>query len=309
MTRAQSAITQIGLSQLPRLAGLMDRSNESRTYGCADRHFWHYRVTDFSNARMQEMALAFVIAYQVPLEGNRFYQKAVVKEWVKAASAFWVKKAHANGAVDESYPGEKHFCATAFGVWSLSEAFLVLKEPLTVSLDQSGEFLMRHHNEDVANQTAAAAAALYNLHTLTQNPRYKIGFEEKMALLSKLQGVDGGFMEYGGFDCGYNSITLSLLADLYQKNPDPHIKQMAQACLRCLEQHIKDDGTFDINVMSRRTQFLYPSGFKVFASPIYQKILTGLTQDAILNPVWMDDRYCVPLTNDYLLCSSIKDGA
>jgi hypothetical protein len=53
--------------------------------------------------------------------------------------------------------------------------------------------------------------------------------------------------------------------------------------------------------MSRQTAFLYPFSFKFINSPTLEKIQKGLENDMILNPDWLDDRYVIGLTNDYLM--------
>ena len=53
--------------------------------------------------------------------------------------------------------------------------------------------------------------------------------------------------------------------------------------------------------MSRKTQFIYPYGFAVFEKfSVLQKLENGLERNLILNPTWMDDRYCIAFTLDYL---------
>ena len=66
---------------------------------------------------------------------------------------------------------------------------------------------------------------------------------------------------------------------------------------------IEDNGYFSPEGMSRKTQFLYPLGFAAFAPAILQTIEKGLLENAILNPSWLDDRYCIPLTANYLLAA------
>ncbi len=295
----------VGLSQLPRILGLMDRQPSSDTYGCVDRPFWHYKTTDFSNARMQEACLVLTMAFLIDDLHNRFYQREEMKEWALAAIKFWVKKRHGDGSTDESYPFEHHFCSTAFTLYSVTETLLRLNLhtlPLGGDdLNNTGRFLLKHHNLDVANQMACAAAALYNLFLITKDKKYEAGYEEKIARLFKMQDAKGFFNEYGGFDLGYDSITLSFLADLFKKTGRKDIETAAKKCVNHLSPLIDADGYYTCDGMSRETQFLYPFGFLMFAPDILKRMERGISENIILNPSWMDDRYCIPLTANYLL--------
>jgi hypothetical protein len=147
---------------------------------------------------------------------------------------------------------------------------------------------------------ACAAEALHNLFLLTGDQKFQIGSEEKIAQLLSMQKEDGAFCEYGGFDLGYDSITLSFLASLFKKTKRDDLKRAALRVIEHAAHYIQDDGYFTSTEMSRNTQFLYPYGFSVFEKSILTKIEKGLQESVILNPSWLDDRYCIPLTANYL---------
>ena len=48
---------------LPRILGLIDRDIDSETYGCCDRNFWMYKITDFSSGIIQQCSLTFSLLY------------------------------------------------------------------------------------------------------------------------------------------------------------------------------------------------------------------------------------------------------
>ena len=300
--------SDIALGQVPRILGFMDRDPRSATYGCCDRAFWHYKTMDFSNARFQEAALVLALVFAAEVPGNRFYRSQALHSWAMAAMAFWVKRAHRDGSVDESYPFERHFCATAFGLYALTESLLLLQEKLPWDLTRAGNFLVRHNNPDVANQMACAAQALHNLFLLTGEQKFQAGSEQKIAQLLSMQAKDGAFCEYGGFDLGYDSITLGFLASLFKKTMREDLKRAALRLIEHAAPHIQDDGYFSPQEMSRQTQFLYPYGFSVFDKSILEKIAKGLQENVLLNPAWLDDRYCVPLTANYMqtACDEVR---
>ena len=292
---------QVGFSQLPRILGLIDRSPGSSTYGCADRHYWHYKTIDFSNARMQEACLVLVLAFLKNDPANYFYRKIKMKEWALASINYWTQKRHCDGSTDESYPFEHHFCSTAFTLYAVTETLLRLDLKPQWDLANTGNFLLRHHNMDVANQMACAAEALYNLFLITNDKKYKTGYEEKIFRLLTMQDPKGFFCEYGGFDLGYDSITLSFLAEIFKKTGRNDIEVAAKKCVAHLNPFIDDEGYYLSERMSRETQFLYPYGFSVFSSDILRRLELGISKNRILNPAWMDDRYCIALTANYLM--------
>ena len=55
---------QIILLEVPKILSLLDRDEDSPTYGCFDRNFWHYKLNDYSNARMQEVCLILAFCHQ-----------------------------------------------------------------------------------------------------------------------------------------------------------------------------------------------------------------------------------------------------
>ncbi len=292
---------EIGLSQIPRILGLMDRKPNSKTYGCFDRYYWHYKILDFPNIRFQEAVLALAVVYLQDHPVNRYKGSRIFREWVKAGVNFWAKARHKDGSLDESYPFERHFCATAMSCYSVTEALLLLNIQNQWDFTTTGNWLIGLDNIEVGNQMAGAAAALFNIYLITNNEKYRIGYEKKLKTLLAIQGRNGFFPEYGGLDVGYCSITLSFLAALYSKTRDEKIKESANKCLNYIKPFIDDDGYYNPNEMSRKTQFLYPSGLSFFAESILNKIVNGLKKNVILNPSWMDDRYCVPFTVDYLM--------
>ena len=300
---AGNTLLECACGQLPRILGFGDFDPTSRTYGCTDRTFWHYRTVDFVNARFQETALVLALAYTIGHEGNRFYRHPALKEWSLAAIRFWAGLRHRDGSLDESYPNEHHFCATALSCFAVTEALLRLEAGPECDMTSTGRFLLANDNPDVSNQTAGAAAALYNLYRLTGDVTYLEGCEKKLALLLARQSQRGFFVEYDGFDAGYCTITLSFLAALYAETGRDDIRRAALRCVHFLSDSIAADGYVSPEGMSRMTQFVYPYGLSVFAPELFFRVIAGLEAETLLNPAWMDDRYCVAMTADYLLAA------
>ncbi|MBI4437322.1 MAG: hypothetical protein HY590_07920 [Candidatus Omnitrophica bacterium] len=290
---------QIVLSQIPRLLGLGDRDPFSETYGCFDRVFWHYRLIDFPNARFQEACWPLSLLYRHSFEGNLYYQNEKVRQWTEAAIRFWASHRHRDGSLDEAYPNERGFCVTAFSTFAVTEAMLLLQIRVP-NLEKTGRWLLGHDQPFVANQMAASAVALLNLYQLTNEKRYLRASQERISTLLSSQDETGFFPEYGGADIGYLSLTLACLAHYWRQTKEGPLWESMGRALKFLEERVEEDGHYDYRQTSRKTQFLYSYGLAISDSPPLERLTQGLEQGTLLNPVWLDDRYFIQLTTDYL---------
>lgn len=284
-----------GLRVLPRVLGLGDRDEGSKTYGCFDRSYWHYRLSDFPSAWFQSACHLLALAYSLEAADNPFFRNENIRRWCLAAAHFLLCRAHGDGSVDEAYPNESSYCATAFSAFHLSRTLLILKEKPDERALKMARWLMGRDNPRAANQDAAAIAALLNFSVLTGSDSFAESAREKLDGLARRQHVSGYLPEYDGYDIGYLSRTLSLLAHGVHK-PDA----MMERALNFLEDKIGDLGQFSIEGTSRRTQYLYPYAFVVWKHPIAGRIAEGLSRNLLIRPDWLDDRYVISLAIDYL---------
>lgn len=288
------------LSQVPRILGLIDRDESSKNYGCCDRYYWHYRFHDFSNARFQEVSLLLALLFKYNFEDNPFFGNKKILSWALGAIKFWERIRNKDGSVNEAYPFERSFCATSLSTFAITEAMLILGINEPIELKTTGLWLKRNNNINVANQMAGSAISLFNIYLLTGDTIFKEASEKKIEFLIKNQNSDGYFLEYGGMDIGYQSLTLSLLVRYYKKAKSTLVFESLEKGIRALEKVILNDGSFDYSMTSRKTQFLYPYCFIMPNNNIIDKHITGLKENKVLEPGWLDDRYVVPLTTDYL---------
>jgi hypothetical protein len=255
---------------------------------------------------LQEAGLLFALAYAAPLVGNRFHNKLSMRDWSRAAWRFWLSRRNNDGSVAEAYPNERSFCGTSFTAAGFVETVALLggasvwAEELVQSSD-TFNWLARHSSPDVANQMAASLLALTGYAKLTAQPAIIEAARRRRAEFLTSTWHDGTFPEYGGFDAGYQSITLSVLTRILRLAPDPELDSAAMRGERLLRDAIDDLGRVDIGRNSRGTQFIYPYGLSARASPATAHIAAGIAADTILRPTWMDDRYCIGMASDYLL--------
>jgi len=287
---------------IKRIIGFIDTDPASITFGCADRNFWHYKLNDCSNARYQEACLILAFAYS---DKNCFlYKNDKLLGLIKVMINFWLIKSNRNGSVDEVYPYEQSFCATAFGAYIISETIELLNlktDEWRIKLERTGEWLKKNANWHISNQIAASAIGLYNLGKLLKREDFLPESEKRVEYLIAAYDKNKYFPEYGGFDLGYCSITMSCLSRLYQKTGKSGILSCLKKTAEDFDKLLDKYGNYDNMNMSRNTAFLYPFGFKLAKIDVLDKIKAGLETDAILNPDWLDDRYVIGLSNDYLM--------
>jgi hypothetical protein len=280
---------------------LIDRNPKSRTFGCGDRYYWHYKMIDFPNVRFQEACLLLCLLYNNKIENNRYYQNENVKKWIGGLIDFWFRIQRRNGSFDEAYPFEHSFCGTAFSAMAVSECMLIVQDLYSSKISKAGDWLARNNNSQVANQMAAAALALHNIHRLTGDSLYLKAAEKKMDLLLASQSNDGFFPEYGGYDIGYLSITLSCMALYWQRTESARLVQPLRRAQGFVESFLDENGDFDNSGTSRKTKFIYHLGLKILRSQAVSALENGLKHKLILNPGWMDDRYVIPFASDYIM--------
>jgi len=292
----------IGLSQAYRILGLGDRDPHSPTYGCFDRYYWHYRQVDFVNARFQEASHYLALLYHYPHPQNRFHHQSQIAEWANAAVRFWARIQRGDGSFDEYWPFERSFCVTSFTLYAATETCRLLSlSPPETAVRKAAIWLANHENPLVLNQMAASAVALYLSGELLRDDSILAAARKRIDRVLSLQNPAGYFEEYGGYDIGYLSITLSCLAKYYERSGDERLVAAMQRGFRFLDDKIAQNGTFDYQSTSRKTQYLYPFGFRFMQEwQLLSRHAVGLKNNDVLTPAWCDDRYCLPLAIDYL---------
>jgi hypothetical protein len=291
------------LTLLERILGQCDRAPESSTFGSFDRYHWCYKLHDLANARFQEAAQYLAMA--APLVDA--WAREPLRKLAGAAISRWAAIRHGEGCVDEVYPNERSFCATAMSAQACSGAWLELDAPPKVDFTPTGRWLAANANPDLANQMAGACLALERMALISGRDQFRTAARKKFLAIAARQLPSGCYEEYGGEDLGYATITLALLAQYHRLRPDRDVEDSMLACAAWLDAKVGPDGLYDWKSTSRGTQFLYPSGLAYLGSPVLLKLAHGLRQGIALNPLWMDDRYCIPMAADYLLAARILE--
>jgi len=300
----------IVLKQMPRLLGQLDRNPMSRTYGCFDRQYWHYKTTDFPCARYQEAVLTLAMLYKIKHKKNPFFSNPKIKEWINAALDFWCRIPGHDGTLSEWYPNEHSFVATAFGAYATAETLLIMGRDVRDSgkvirkLSVMGNWLAKREEKLAQNQECGAAAALYNIFLLTENDKYKQYALNKAKRLAETQSDEGWFNEYGGADIGYLSVALYYLAELHEKSRFVPLKKTMEKATDFLSYFVHPDMTFGGVYGSRNTEYMIPYPFELAgsgaATMIASHVRSSIMKRSSISPASLDDRYLSYIGYKYL---------
>ena len=307
---AAEPFARAALDVVPRVLGLCDRDPASSSVGCCDRYHWHYKFLDFPNARFQEAGLLFALAFADATPSNPFAGRQSLAQWARDAWSFWLGARNSDGSVAEAYPHERSFCATAFCAAAFVETAGMLgvgDESWRPALKQARNtfvWLGEHENAEVANQMAASYQALVGYQKLVDDPAIARLRVQRRERLLALAGTNGDFPEYGGWDAGYQSITLSSIArSLDVGGPDDDLRDVLRKGVELLEQRIDAEGGVDPRSNSRSTQYVYPHALAWVGSKAIDRLVAGLRSQRLLQPSWLDDRYCIAMAIDYFFAA------
>ncbi|MCP4747091.1 MAG: hypothetical protein GY874_13275 [Desulfobacteraceae bacterium] len=267
-TEKKNIFLQKALEDIPKLFTLLDRNPHSPTYGCFDRNYWHYKIIDFPSGMAQEFIFPLALAYDTGSSGNPYYKKRVLKDWVRAAMAFAAKSAHKDGSCDDYYPFERASGAAAFSVLAFVESYKLMgfHDPeLVAFFSKRADWLADHmESGQLSNHQALITLCLELLGRLLKTDRWSRQKNKRLELVLAWQNEEGWFQEYEGFDPGYHTLTVLLLAWLHQLDTGNQLLQRAVSkavdlALECMH----PDGTYGGEYGSRNTNNYFSYGFEL----------------------------------------------
>ncbi|NJN87884.1 MAG: hypothetical protein HC881_18290, partial [Leptolyngbyaceae cyanobacterium SL_7_1] len=211
---------------LARVLTQMDRDPDSPTFGCFDRHYWHYKIRDFPSAILQQGIFTLEAVRRGHVQSNTPPQ--LLETWSVGAVQALGRQVSPRGAVDEYYPFERSYPAAAFGLYAIARVLVdwqtiaphLLEQVVWQPLQRLTRHLTRRIEQGAINQQAAALAGLA---LATQVPALASAVNGLAAHADRLfqgQHSEGWFNEYGGPDFGYLTVTLDALTDYYDATKD-----------------------------------------------------------------------------------------
>ena len=154
------------LREVERIVSWQDRESFSPTYGCFDRTYWGWKFTDFSGARFQEGVYSLAHLFHHEFPGNSLAGSARIFDWMLAGMGYWRRLQHSDGSFDEAYPHEHSLAATAFTLFYVGEAFLLVKDAIPVEQKQ----LLRHTMAKAGDWPRAAKMRVSKRRFMAPNP-------------------------------------------------------------------------------------------------------------------------------------------
>jgi len=297
------------ISQIPKILILQDRNPHSPTYGCFDRNFWHYKIIDFPSGMAQEFVWPLALAYETNVINNPFYKKPAIKEWVEAGILFASRNAHTDGSCDDYFPYERAVGAAAFSLLACVESYKLLDikdETALQFFEKRGDWLANSQESGkLSNHQALIILCLELLSRLFNTTKWDRLREERLERLLSWQSPEGWFQEYEGCDPGYLTLTISLLARLYELRSTPKLKEALVRAVNFAWHFLHPDGSYGGEYGSRNTYNFFPHGFELIgrwmpeALSINDHFLIGLYKG--LSPCYCDDHIIGHHTWNYLL--------
>jgi len=290
-------------TQVKRVLTQLDRDKDSPTYGCFDRNCWHYKIRDFPSSILQQGV--FVTEYL-----RRHYQETGLVsekkagEWSLAAINALAKQVRSGGRVDEYYPYEDSYPASAFSLYAVMRVLLdwknsnsdLIAEVEWEGLSRLAKNLATREEPNAANQYATGLAGLAMAAKLPE-----MGISEKVYIqhaskLFSLQHAEGWFNEYGGPDFGYLCVTIDALTDYYDVTSDERAPVAIERAIDFMARLVGVDGELPWTLNARNTDYVVPYGLVRAArnNPVASWLVHELFRN-INKPVhWIwstDDRY------------------
>ena len=297
------------LAQIPKILTLLDRNAHSPTYGCFDRNFWHYKIIDFPSGMAQELVWPLALAMTCDAQENPYFKREVFREWIEAGILFAARSAHADGSCDDFFPYEKAGGAAAFSLLACVESYVLLglrNEEMLRFFHRRAEWLARHHESGrLTNHQALIALCLEQVGRLLSTGVWEKAKEKRLRRVLKWQDDEGWFQEYEGADPGYHTLTIGLLAQIYELTPSDEIKAALEKAIEFASEFVHPDGSFGGEYTSRNTYNFFPHGFELAsrwvpaATQINDQFLRGLQNG--LAPCYADDHAIGHHTWSYLL--------
>lgn len=290
---------------------LFDRDPYSKTFGYADRLYWGWKVSDFSNGTMQGAVLSLATGLKLSekYRKNKNIVLDVIRSGILACEHIMAK----NGSMVEAYPGENSFCVTALVAHDILRTLRILGDDLEEEFHKKAisivepmiDFITKNDEEHaiISNHLATGLAAieLWNACTEEKNTRAN----ELLEIIASHQSDEGWFKEYEGPDPGYQTLCTYYLASAKEAGNSLSSLDM-DGSLEFLSKFVHPDGSIGGFYGSRNTKVLYPGGLEYFKNQnetcindALALIYNGFAAKNHLLPQNIDIGNYIPLINSY----------
>lgn len=295
----QESCRLLAAQTLPRILSQIGRDENVPDYGCCDRNHHHYKIRDFSSIIIQQGGYA---AYCASLLPENAPIADGLRRTAKAACLYWNKRAVKFRAFEEYYPWEEGYPPVAFStlaVAKLALAGVVELRDIYPGLRKAARQLLDRFEPQASNQQVAGSSALCQIRKLAPELVPAGRLEKIIVKTLQCQHPEGWYMEYGGQDLGYLSVTMDCLWDAYDATGDLRFRDSAAAALRYIGRFLAVSPRGIGMHNARNTDYVVPYGIARFLedpaeAPLAARILNGLLCSADAPEHYfraVDDRY------------------
>ena len=313
-------INEININ-LPRILSLFDVDPTNKSYGTGDRLYWAWSLIDFGNGTFQGAIHGFARLWKAKLWP---YDTSSYIFFKRINSIFLATKylQRKDGSLEESFPNEGSFCVTSLVCFDLICTIELLREDLeeTKYFEWMNiiERMIRYIeiNDEthalISNHLATASAALLKWHKLTGELKSKERGEIFLERILNNQSKEGWFLEYEGFDAGYQSLCTHYLAEIHRLFPDLGLHDPLKRSIRFLSHFAHPDGSFGGIYGSRCTRFYYPSGISFLSKEIEEAnelnkfFINSISQKKTITLSSIDEPNLIPMFNSYAWAACIE---
>ncbi|MDD3241660.1 MAG: hypothetical protein PHQ64_02635 [Bacilli bacterium] len=298
------------MKKIPTILSNIDRNRYSLTYGCCDRNYWHYKMTDFSSSILQQTALTLSLIYKYDFNNNIYYNNKEIFNLSVASIKYLCSIQLRDGSFNEYYPNEHSFPATAFNLYTMAKSCIILgieDKKIETCIRKATNYLLKNIECNALNQEFGVIAGLfYSSRVLNDSTVYDKAYQRLNSVL-KLQKEEGWFSEYDGFDSGYLSVTLDMMMEIYDFTKDKNVLDSANKIIDFIEYFVEPNQTIGGFYNSRDTIYFLPFGIEYLSkldnkkaiairNDIYENIeLNSFNQESI------DQRYFLHfVTHSYI---------
>ena len=174
----------------------INRDPSSSSYGCFDRRYWAWKLTDFPEATFQRnlSGLSWYL-HQLRIENKGQFLVNVIKSGL----IFALSIQHRDGSFDQAYPHEHSYGATGFLLPDLINAFLEIRsdcrdieiKSFEAGFRSAADFLVRSSEQHslISNHLAGAAHGLFKAGELFQEKRYSDHGQFLLNMILKNQSI------------------------------------------------------------------------------------------------------------------------
>jgi hypothetical protein len=264
LLQTTDALTRCVERLIPRLLSQGCRDPNSVAHGAFDRDWWHYKIRDFPSVILQQGSYASWLAGQ--LEGQS-ENRTALSALAAAGCHFWNHRATGYRAFEEYYPWEEGYPPLAFStlaVMKLAAAGVIEPARIEPGARVAAAQLRERFEGEAANQQVAGLAALAWLRRVFPDLCAEAEFRALVDRTLALQTPEGWFVEYGGPDLGYLSVTMDCLWDLFDATGDGRFVESAASALRCTGRYVYVMGAGIGMHNARNTDYILPYGIARF---------------------------------------------